>query len=315
MIFKKVIIAAVIFFSASLTHASELSNQLEEKILNEDWKGFSQITSRLYNASPQDLKTVDAAESIKRFMRNCNTLTGLPDNQATSFRKTIVNGYNQIPKNLPFSQILIDKIYVKKNEAMERFSKLDEDNHKRKEEANAKREQERLKKDEERRAQDERRRIILAQLEEKRKHREEEIKIETLKQEERRDKIQKEQEENEKYQAALDKAESSPEYQKVQTVCNVCSAMQERTAVEKALDVDAKYARKYGVVNLTRRDNGVQMIKANDRIIMEGRADYKDLFGKVFSPLVCKKVKVDDCEGDLEVLSKSLAEKYLAGQP
>jgi hypothetical protein len=104
----------------------------------------------------------------------------------------------------------------------------------------------------------------------------------------------------------IDTAEKSPIYQKYQLVCNVCSAIEEKNGLEAALKADMKYAKKYGVINYSRRDNAVQAIKRDDRLILEGKADYAKRYKKKFSKKECELVNTEDCEGALFELSAKI---------
>jgi hypothetical protein len=287
---KKLFVVVLLLSSVTFSSASELSSKIEEQILNKDWRGVYSTLDNLKSKTSnfEDFKRLTiSTKAIVNFLRDYDSFMRANGHEAVSFREAINNGYNNIPSKLPFSRKLIAEIVSKKNEANNRFTKIDEDLKKEKEEKEAKfKENERSRKD----ADILREKQISEQI--------------ALK--------EKERETRERYLAVQDEIEKSPEYLKVELPCKICSAVEEKKALERALVKDMNYAKKYGVVNLSRRDSAVQMIKADDKIIQEGKAEYKGLVHKPFTAAMCNKIKCEECEETLLSLSKRLTEKYLA---
>lgn len=291
---KYVVTIVLLLYVASSSFASELSNQIEEQILNKDWQGVHSTLNNLKAKSSKEReyfgRLTESTKAVTRFFRDYDVFVKLDGNEAMSYGKTLNNDYNSIPRKLPFSVKMINEIKATKVAVNERLVKIDENLQKQKDEMIAKR----------------------AEIE--RRHKEEEA-IKEQQVQERIAQQEKERSDRERYMLAQDEVEKSPEYLKMDLLCKICGAIEEKRSVEKALNTDMSYSKKYGVVNLSRRDNAVQVIKADDRIIQEGKRDYMKLFNKPFTTSSCKHVKCDECEGTLQQLSKTLTEKYLAEHP
>lgn len=290
---RKVIILIFLLVTSSISYASELSDQIEERIKAKDWKGVHSILNKFKPKSAEEREyygeLTTATKAVTRYFRDYDAFIKKEGKSAYSYDKTLENGYNRIPKKLPFSKTLIAEIIAKKKGVRERFAQIDEDIKKQEAEAAAAREEVKLRREEAEKMQSQRAR-------------------ETMEEQ------QKQEEARAHVQAAQAEAKKSPEYLKMDITCNICSAIEDKRSVERALDSDMRYAKKYGVVNPNRRDNAVQRIKADDRTVLEEKAVYKDLFNKTFNTAECKKIKCDDCEQLLSDLSAKLTDKLLDGK-
>lgn len=102
------------------------------------------------------------------------------------------------------------------------------------------------------------------------------------------------------------------EYKKLELSCTICSEIFDNKMYEKELAEDTRYARKYGVVNYSRRDAYIQAIRNNDRDIKKMKIEYKELSGKVFKVSDCKNVDVETCSEESDRFLKKLTKDYLA---
>lgn len=102
------------------------------------------------------------------------------------------------------------------------------------------------------------------------------------------------------------------EYRQLDLTCTICSEIVDNKMYEKELAEDARYAKKYGVVNYSRRDAYIQAIKNNDRDIKGMKIDYKELSGKDFKISSCKKIDVETCSEESSKFLNKLTKEYLA---
>lgn len=289
---KWIIVLIFLLLTASFSDASELSGQIEERIMAKDWKGVHAILNKYDNKSSSEKgrhNLVEATRAVMSYFRNYDTFMGFEGKDAYSYLKALNNGYNNIPKTLPFSQKLIDEIRAKKSSIDERLVQMDDAEKKQKKETEAKQEEVRQK-------HEEAERIQVQQV---------------------RDRFTEQQKQVEVHaqgQVAQDEAERSSEYLKLNITCKICSATEDKKSVEMALNNDMSYSKKYGVINYSRRDSGVQSIKYYDGVIRDGKSEYRELFKKPFNAAACKKIKCDDCEQLLSDLSAKLTEKFLDGK-
>jgi hypothetical protein len=106
----------------------------------------------------------------------------------------------------------------------------------------------------------------------------------------------------------LEPARNTSEFQRMAIKLNVCCAIEEKRGLEEALKEDMRYARKYGVINYGRRDATVQQIKVDDELIIEGKRDYKEAFGKLFNKLACKKIACNEAPFFLTEYAKEICQ-------
>jgi len=97
------------------------------------------------------------------------------------------------------------------------------------------------------------------------------------------------------YVKVYDEILESEEYQKKAISCKVCDSVRLKSYFESVIKNDAKYANKYGVVNLTKKARNVEAIKNHDETIIEGKAEYKEITGKKFNITECKTCTAEFC--------------------
>lgn len=283
------LISSILLLFASTTYAS-VAHELEGLLLSKDWRGVYSALAELKPNSMKEAehnrKLTDASKAILNFLRDCDTFMSLNDKSAQSFKVALKNDYRSIPRKLPFSQKLIDEINARKAETDKRFVQIEENKRKEREEAAVrKKEIERQHKEAEQLAEQKKKDYLIQKEKEKRDH--------------------------EQYLTVQDEIERSPVYKKSELICRICTAIKNNKDIEKYLATDLSYSKKYKVINLSRRDQAVQEIKNNDSIIRIGKSEYKNLLGRPFAPSNCNQINCDDCEVNLEKLSKALTDQKI----
>jgi hypothetical protein len=299
--------------------AQELSNKLEERLKEKDWKGVYSILNTLPDKNAKDQyrkeRLSEAARFYMGFMEHYD-MCQLTDNLPSKLRETLtcyknVMNYRQhAPKSLPFSQTFVDDINGKSRFVQERMALItaaiqeEETQNRTARQAQLIKTRERLEAEEKQHKEE-----IIARdserIEEQRAREGEESRGREKRQLERRAKdiFIKAQ------QAAFD----DPKYKAVALACSICECIDNNRRCEAAILEEKRYSTRYGVLNVGKIEGYKSQIMLGDNTIATNRVEYKNLTGKSFSPSQCRSLELP-CEGFLSSLRIRLIKASISSE-
>lgn len=274
--------------------ANDLINKIEGYINSNNFEMAVKAADELPdNKEKKDLKF--QIKCISDFYSKQQVFMNISDNDHEQvyqyYQHTLKSSWQILPKKLYFSHALVLDLNSKNKAAVDKFNlavgNKNRSAHEKEAAEQAYYEAEKIKKEEQQKKEAAEWQLI-------------------------RERQQQEVELRQRLSTAREIIEKRSDYKKAELDCNICSTVADNKRIKQEMAEDARYSKKYGVVNYGRRDHYVQAIKMNDRFIAEGKSDYKELTGKSFNVGACRKVDPLTCADDLDSLSIKLAERYLA---
>lgn len=299
-------ILALIFVLPSLLFGADLK-LLEEKLLSRDRAGVHTELQSLYQEERDVFdKVVDFTNPVLDALEAFDKLKEYHVSNNSSSEKLLIDRFNnewqKLPKKLPFSKFFVGAI----NNVSSDFKVIVREYNDRVKEA-AK--QKRLEEEKRRQAE-----LDARQREEHERRLKEE---EQRKQTELEQKIRLEKQEQARLHAeaiakAHEEAVSDPKYKRQALVCQVCGAFQGKKDLKAGLKRYQTYETKFGVVNLSARQQAVNMDIEYDNQISQGKNEFRSLFKKQFPADVCNRFNSDECEEKLDTIEKRLIDEKLS---
>jgi len=294
-------VAFFIYFLPSLGFCAVLT-PLENKLLTRDRTAVHTELQRLFREEREVFdKVVDFTDPVLDVFDAFDTLKEYHLSNDSPSEKLLIerlkSALTKMPKKLPFSSDFVNAV----NNVSKDFNEIIRQYNERVENAA-----------EQRRLENENRRQALQREESDRRQKEEEQR----KQVELEQKLRLEKQEQERLQSeAIAKAQEEvvlePEYKRQALICQVCGAVQGKKDLKAGLKKYQTYEKKFGVVNLSARQQAVNMDIEYDTQISQGKHEYQSLFKKRFPTDTCMKFDSDACEEKLNVIEKHLIDKKL----